>query len=232
VFNRTTRDNGPMLMKLPGSNEVQTVGNGSVTKEYREPPGISNLYFVTAYRMGFANAGWNILSESESIHQGDSVITAHYAKNGRDIWASLHRGNGVITIRVADAGTLDLAQQLDKGCHVALYGVLFDFNKATLKPESDSILQRTQAMLQKDLTLKVEIQGHTDNIGDDAYNQKLSEARAMSVMTWLTARGTASARLNAKGYGKTMPVATNGTDEGRAKNRRVEIAKPGCAPAK
>jgi outer membrane protein OmpA-like peptidoglycan-associated protein len=231
-LNRTIHDAGPMLLTLPGSGQAQVVATGSVSKEYKEPAGISNLAFVSAYHAALANAGWNIVEEKEGIHQGDSAMTAHYARNGRDIWAYLHRGNGVITIRVGDAGAENLAAQFAKDCHVALYGVLFDFNKATLKPESDSILQRVLAMLQKDAKLKVEVQGHTDNVGGDAYNQKLSEARATSVMAWLTAHGIAPARLSAKGYGETRPVASNDNDEGRAKNRRVEIAKPGCAPAK
>ena len=79
-------------------------------------------------------------------------------------------------------------------------------------------------------TLKLEVQGHTDNVGNDAYNQTLSEARAKAVVTWLTQHGVAADRLTAKGYGKTKPVADNGSDEGRAKNRRVEIADPGCSP--
>ena len=231
-LNRSTHDDGPMLLTLPGAGQAQVVAAGSVTKEYKEPPGLSNLSFVAAYHAALANAGWTIVGESEGIHQGDSALTAHYARNGRDIWATLHRGNGVITIRVADAGAANLAAQLDRDCHVALYGVLFDFNKAVLKPESDSILQRVLAMLQKSAALKAEIQGHTDNVGGDAYNQKLSEARAASVVAWLTAHGIAPARLSAKGYGETRPVASNDNDEGRAKNRRVEIAKPGCAPAK
>ncbi len=81
-----------------------------------------------------------------------------------------------------------------------------------------------------DKTLKLEVQGHTDNVGNDAYNQTLSEARAKAVATWLTQHGVAADRLTAQGYGKTKPVADNGSDVGRAKNRRVEIADPRCSP--
>jgi outer membrane protein OmpA-like peptidoglycan-associated protein len=90
------------------------------------------------------------------------------------------------------------------------------------------VLQAVADMLSKDPTLKVEVQGHTDNVGADAYNQTLSEARARAVMDWLTKHGIPAARLTAKGYGKNKPVADNGSDEGRAKNRRVEIANPAC----
>ena len=86
-------------------------------------------------------------------------------------------------------------------------------------------------LLAKDKTLKVEVQGHTDNVGGDAYNQTLSEARARAVADWLTRHGVAATRLSAHGYGKTRPTADNKDDEGRAKNRRVEISDPACAPA-
>jgi outer membrane protein OmpA-like peptidoglycan-associated protein len=79
-----------------------------------------------------------------------------------------------------------------------------------------------------DVTLRLEIQGHTDNVGSDAYNQPLSEARAHAVVAWLTQHLVAPARLTARGFGKTRPIATNATDDGRAQNRRVEIANPAC----
>jgi OOP family OmpA-OmpF porin len=77
--------------------------------------------------------------------------------------------------------------------------------------------------------VKLEVQGHTDNAGNDPYNQTLSES-AKAVVTWLTQHGVAADRLTARGYGKTKPVADNGSDEGRAKNRRVEIADPSYSP--
>ena len=76
--------------------------------------------------------------------------------------------------------------------------------------------------------MKLEIQGHTDNVGGDEYNQKLSESRATSVVTWLTNKGIAQGRLTAQGYGMKQPIADNGSDEGRAQNRRVELKKQGC----
>jgi outer membrane protein OmpA-like peptidoglycan-associated protein len=159
----------------------------------------------------------------------DVAISAHFTKNGRNLWAYLHKSD-TYDIRVADAGaaTKDLGADLKKECHVALYGVLFDFNKSTLQAASDPVLQQILSLLTKDTTLQLEIQGHTDNVGNDAYNQTLSEARAHAVVTWLTQHNIAAARLSSKGYGKTRPVADNTTDVGRAKNRRVEIADPHC----
>jgi outer membrane protein OmpA-like peptidoglycan-associated protein len=129
-----------------------------------------------------------------------------------------------------EASTDQMKAGLASACHVALYGVLFDFNKSTLQPASDGPLQQVATLMAADSSLNLEIQGHTDNVGGDAYNQTLSEARARSVMTWLTQHGVTAARITAKGYGKTMPIADNNTDEGRMKNRRVEIADPRCKP--
>ncbi len=134
-------------------------------------------------------------------------------------------------IRVGkEAAPNQMKTSLKTQCHVALYGVLFDFNKATLQVASDGPLGQVAALMAADPSLKIEVQGHTDNVGGDDYNQKLSDARSNSVMTWLTQHGVAAVRMTAKGYGKTRPIADNNTDEGRMKNRRVEIADPRCTP--
>ncbi|MGQ9678211.1 MAG: carboxypeptidase regulatory-like domain-containing protein [bacterium] len=111
------------------------------------------------------------------------------------------------------------------GTAVTLKGVYFDFNKATLKfPESQEALQAAYQILKDNPTIKVEIQGHTDNIGGDEYNRKLSEQRAWAVVNYLVQQmGVDATRLIARGYGKLMPKASNDTPEGRALNRRVEF---------
>jgi OOP family OmpA-OmpF porin len=220
---------GPLQFTFPGSDEIQIVGKRAMIKYYPNVPNVSTVAFATAYRNALTKAGWTIISPGANIKDGNTSLTAHYASNGRDIWAALLMGGEEYTIKVADVGAeSDIERQFAKDCHVALYGVVFDFNKAVLKPESDSVLQRVLAFANKDAALKLEVQGHTDNVGGDAYNQQLSEARSKSVMAWLVQHGVASNRLSFKGFGKTRPVASNDDDEGRAKNRRVEIARPGC----
>jgi outer membrane protein OmpA-like peptidoglycan-associated protein len=218
---------GPMTVEVEtakGQYEHQPVGSGSITKFYSLPPELgSGLLFVTIYRDALTRAGWTITRE---IH--NELLNAHYTADGRDIWAYLHGGAGEYSIAVADAGTEDIARDLDRDCHVALYGILFDFNKATLRPDSDPVLEKVLALMNARADLKVEVQGHTDNVGGDDYNLKLSEARAGAVVEWLKGKGVAGTRLTAKGYGLTMPVADNGSDEGRAKNRRVELTKQAC----
>lgn len=112
---------------------------------------------------------------------------------------------------------------IEVGSVVRLNNIFFDFAKATLKPESFPELDRVVTFLEENKTLELEIAGHTDNIGSDATNQKLSQARAQSVVDYLIVNGVNQSRLIAKGYGESRPVAFNNTDEGRAMNRRVEF---------
>lgn len=117
-----------------------------------------------------------------------------------------------------------LKSALDTSGHVALY-INFDFAKATLKPDAKAVVDQVLALLNANSSLKLAIEGHTDNIGGGAANQKLSELRAQAVVDALVQRGIAADRLSASGYGASKPVADNGSSEGRAKNRRVELAK-------
>jgi OOP family OmpA-OmpF porin len=104
---------------------------------------------------------------------------------------------------------------------ITLEGVNFAFNKADLTPDSRPILDTVADGLKKHPRVKVEIQGHTDSVGRAEYNLKLSQRRAQTVQNYLLADGVSADQLMAKGYGETQPVASNATDEGRAKNRRV-----------
>ncbi|SPD74082.1 conserved exported hypothetical protein [uncultured Desulfobacterium sp.] len=108
------------------------------------------------------------------------------------------------------------------GCWVCKY-LNFDFDKWDIKPQYYPCLNEGVEYLKSKPTMKVEIQGHTDNIGSQKYNQKLSEKRAMEVMDYLVSKGIEKERLCAKGFGFSDPVASNDTEEGRAKNRRVQF---------
>ena len=101
--------------------------------------------------------------------------------------------------------------------------VFFDTNKATIKPVSFALLNDVALALRDNATLVVEIQGHTDSQGNDAFNKKLSQRRAESVRAYLAGRGIDGARLLPKGYGEDVPIADNRTADGRGQNRRVEF---------
>jgi OmpA-OmpF porin, OOP family len=118
----------------------------------------------------------------------------------------------------------EMKKELDTKGHVALY-INFDFDKADIKPESQPIVDEIVKLLKNNPNLNLTVEGHTDNIGTPSYNKQLSEARAKSVVGALTAQGIEAQRLKAVGYGQDKPIADNSTDEGRAKNRRVELVK-------
>jgi outer membrane protein OmpA-like peptidoglycan-associated protein len=120
----------------------------------------------------------------------------------------------------------ELAKTLaDKGS-ASIYGILFDTGKATIKPESEKTLATIAEVLAKDRGLKLEIQGHTDNVGAKAANRKLSTDRAAAVKAYLVQKhGVAPERLTTAGFADDVPVADNASDAGRAKNRRVELVK-------
>ncbi|WP_238978822.1 OmpA family protein [Novilysobacter arseniciresistens] len=120
----------------------------------------------------------------------------------------------------------EIKQKLDADGKVALQ-VNFATNEAEILPESKPQLDQVVQLLKDDPELKLSVNGHTDNTGDAARNRELSEARAASVVAALTAQGIDASRLRAQGLGQDQPVADNGTEDGKAKNRRVELVKLG-----
>lgn len=106
---------------------------------------------------------------------------------------------------------------------MVLNNIFFDLNKFELKPESKAELDKVVLLLQENPTLKIEISGHTDNIGKPADNQVLSNNRAKAVVSYLINSRIAANRLTYKGYGEKQPIADNNTENGRAKNRRTEL---------
>jgi len=111
-----------------------------------------------------------------------------------------------------------------KGTKIATVGAAqFDFDKADIKPAGREILDGAVKTLRDNPNLHVVVDGHTDSVGSDAYNQKLSERRAKAVRDYLVRQGIEANRITTKGYGKSRPIADNKTAEGRAKNRRAEV---------
>ncbi|MCI1189949.1 OmpA family protein [Hymenobacter sp. DH14] len=114
-------------------------------------------------------------------------------------------------------------KRLEVGTVIVLRNIFFDSGKATLRPESTAELERLQKLLTETPALKLEMAGHTDDVGEAAMNQDLSQRRAQAVVAYLTQHGIAAARLSAAGYGETQPVAPNTTKLGRQLNRRTEF---------
>ena len=140
----------------------------------------------------------------------------------RSIWED-HR-NLMTNVRLCK-GAVPLYNRLITDGKIITYAITFDIGKANIKPESMTEINRIAQLMKDNGDLKFEVQGHTDNTGTVAGNQKLSEQRAQAIVNKLVEMGIEANRLSAKGMGQSAPLADNSTDEGRAKNRRVEFVK-------
>ena len=114
-------------------------------------------------------------------------------------------------------------KRLKVGKTIVLNKVFYDFDKETLRPESATELDALVLLQKENPSLRIELSNQTDDRGADDYNQRLSEARALSVVVYLIGKGIAQARFIVKGYGETSPIGANATEEGRHRNRRTEF---------
>jgi outer membrane protein OmpA-like peptidoglycan-associated protein len=157
--------------------------------------------------------------------------TIKMTKDAKEIWLFVQPTDEGYNMVIAEKEAMkqdiqanEMFDKLNKDGFIALY-INFETGKADIKPESQKIIDQIVEMLQKNPSLKVSIEGHTDNVGTKEFNQKLSDERAKAVMNAIIAKGIDKNRLSSKGWGQTKPIADNNTEEGRAKNRRVEIVK-------
>ena len=215
----------PVGKSPDGSTITKTVEGDYRYWDYGTREGLGELQVFRNFETALKTAGFTI-----DYEQSPNIITAHKGS----AWYMLdNKGTfyyqTIVTVKdmaqevTADASSL--AKEIAKSGHVAVYGIHFDTGKATIQPDSEQTLTQIVQLLKDSPDLKLRVEGYTDNVGQAAANQTLSEARAQAVMAWLVGHGVQAARLAAKGFGPANPVADNTTDEGRAKNRRVELSK-------
>lgn len=153
----------------------------------------------------------------------------------RNIWIGLNLfGNASVNLVVLEEKAMEqkvklisateMATQIGKEGHIALH-MNFDTDSDTIRPDSQPVVQEIAKLLRTDAQLKLKVEGHTDNTGDPAHNRMLSGKRAQSVVHAVAAQGIDAGRMQAAGLGADRPVADNGTEAGRALNRRVELVK-------
>ncbi|MBN1271123.1 MAG: OmpA family protein [Candidatus Aminicenantes bacterium] len=155
-------------------------------------------------------------------------------KDGGISYATMHIAYSHYEIKIVDQKSLktvlsfgaeELKNALDTHGHIAVYGIHFHSDSDTLQVGAAKILEEFARLMILCPNLKIEIQGHTDNTGAAAHNLELSNRRARTVQKFILLYGIDPSRMKAKGYGVTKPVDTNDTEEGKAKNRRVELVK-------
>jgi len=158
---------------------------------------------------------WDLGNNKKTVFKPGEILVA------LDVVTSKAVANKMVELK-AD----DMAKSIEATGKVDIYGIQFDVDKTAIKPESASTLGEVAKLLKGNPALKLLVAGHTDNTGAAEHNAKLSEGRAAAVVNALvTQYGVAGARLQPKGYGDAQPVAPNDSEEGRAKNRRVELRK-------
>ncbi|MDP2883931.1 MAG: OmpA family protein [Ignavibacteria bacterium] len=227
---------GKKLVSVEGKLWKREYGLKSDGKE------ASGLQIVRNYSNAVKNMGGIILIEGarEAIEKV-CVSEARYArqvtgkvtKGGSELWVEVgyHEYNGTYIITLVekqlmkqDVTASAMLEALNQQGYVALY-INFDTGKSTIKPESEQIIAQIVEMLKSNPDLKLSVEGHTDNVGNAKSNKTLSEQRAKAVVAAITAQGIAGERLSSVGHGQDKPIADNNTEDGRAKNRRVELVK-------
>jgi OOP family OmpA-OmpF porin len=190
----------------------------------------SAVAVVRNYENAIKKAGGTIVASVPTWWVNGKIVV-----DGKEVWAEAQKGNGKIWLRIIEKQAMEqyitadaaaFGKDLTTTGHASIYGIYFDTGKAELKPESAPALQEVAKLLAGDPALKLWVVGHTDAVGQVDDNMKLSQARAEAVVKALVAtHGIAAARLRGYGVGPLAPVATNATEEGRAKNRRVELVR-------
>ena len=238
------RPNGKGLVAKPLEGQVIQV-------DYRGPQERSALEVFRNYQQALERAGFQVLVSCIAEQCGGGVRSkvfgylsargSHYlaargTQEGREVHVALRvfeRQALIVSVQSAGMETDKVqvtAAQLQEGLeatgHIALYGILFDTGKAELKPESEPVLKEIATLLRGKPSLRLHVVGHTDNVGAFDSNLDLSRRRAEAVVKALVERhSVTAARLRPFGAASAVPVASNGSEQGRAKNRRVELVE-------
>lgn len=219
----------------PQGEKSLKVGGNVYQIEYNAQKGFEGKRVPLQIMRNYANAARQI---GGIVYERTSNNMAYIKllKEGKEIWVKLDPYGSdryLLTFVEKEAMKQDvvadakfMAEGIGSTGHVAIYGIYFDFNKSDVKPESEPALNEIAKLLSSNPNLKVLVVGHTDNVGGIDYNMKLSLARATAVVQALTTKYKVNPlSLKAYGAGQLAPVAPNKTEEGRAKNRRVELVE-------
>lgn len=218
---------------MADGNEMPIEGNKTFLyytprEDYQQPPSFYQI--VKNYENAISKYG------GKKIFYNTDRATLKLKSGNKDVWIALNNhestnGQGCYDITIVEVEEMkqdiqanEILDALNNDGHIALY-INFETGKSAISAESQKIIDNIAAMLNDNPALKISIEGHTDNAGAAAANKTLSENRAKAVMNALISKRIAASRLTSKGWGQEKPVADNGTDEGKAKNRRVEIVK-------
>ncbi len=244
----------PVIKPMRGASALptSTVDDfGRLAVNYRDAAGASQevaegRYWHLFYQLENRETSRDeILSnyESEARRVGGEVLNRRATRlvfritqpGGGVVWCRVDaRSGGAYELEIIDEAGLDISLEFDADAllaaltrdgRVALYGILFDVDRATLRPGSGEVLDTIATIMSTDPGLRIEVQGHTDSTGTAERNRALSLERAEAVVSALRLYGVDAGRLDARGFGPDQPLGDNATDAGRQQNRRVELVR-------
>jgi len=198
----------------------------------------SVIQIMRNYTTALRNMGGTLIYEGAPQEaecadlNGLNMVVGKVVNDGNEMWievASLGGDDYYLTIVVKETMKQDVTanamfEALNRDGHIALY-INFDTGKSNIRDESKPIIEQIVQMMKSNPNLRIGVEGHTDNVGTQASNQTLSETRAKSVVSAIVTQGISADRLSPSGFGQDKPIADNNTEEGRAKNRRVELVR-------
>lgn len=222
----TRRDYDSITVDLPGGPKTLVGHFLDVNYVLADPKKDPTAKYVQAnFVAALEKIGAKLVSRPDDAYH---AVLAQNSPQGQWWYIYTHGSGNENSTTSYSLTTLQVGGPPPVKCTLTVYGVQFDFDKSTLKPESTPVLEQVLAIFKADPSYRAEIGGHTDNVGTPAYNMKLSGARAEAVKAWLVAHGIASARITTHGYGDTVPLVPNTSDANRAQNRRVELKRENC----
>jgi len=198
----------------------------------------SVIQIIRNYANAIKNNGGTVIYEGMpqnaecADNNGLNMVVGKFVRDGNELWVEVVTLGGddyYLTIVLKelmkqDVTASNMFEALNRDGHISLY-INFDFGKSIIREESNPIIEQIVQMMKSNPDLKIGVEGHTDNVGSPASNKTLSEARAKSVVSAIVGQGISADRLSPAGYGQEKPIADNNTEEGRAKNRRVELVR-------
>ena len=214
-----------------GSNEFYYLDKDEVVEGKK-----TNIIYVSDTEVGalkiirnFSNAIKKI--GGQAFEEGENRVVLILKKGNAETWAEVYSYSDSYTLTIIEKGEVEqeitanaILEELNKTGKAILY-INFDSGKSTIKNESMPVIEQIIEMMKQAPDIKISVEGHTDSDGSNESNLKLSEARAKAVVEAIVKGGIDAARLSSLGYGEEKPIADNSTDEGKAKNRRVELIK-------
>jgi outer membrane protein OmpA-like peptidoglycan-associated protein len=202
--------------------------------EYKLNPGIpepGELKIRRNVQEALKKIGGKVVND-DNFNKASTIVVQ---KDGKETWLEIRSYNSMYRLNIVEKENMEqeiianadaMGNDINSTGHVSVYGIYFDTGKSELKPESDTAITQISLLLKNNANLKLYVVGHTDNVGTIDANMNLSKSRADAVVNRLVSNyGIPAARLKSYGVASLTPVASNDSEDGKAKNRRVELVK-------